>query len=221
MNALIVVYAVIYRGGFAVTDRLDFLIWLMEHNNKLEIQEFSSYWDAWQWSSHKYVDEKLKREQNLNVLVPTIGQIMQMPYHELGFVEIVPAKRYFAIASRNYVGIYETIQGAVEFMNEIHPTMLKEFQSESEARFWLNYVFLRHILPMRGYLTGEVPYIKDMPLDKAVAVNFIDWTLQNCQLPRELYASQTTQTTPLLPESNQQIVPDPMNAWLAEPNSDK
>ena len=223
---MITSYGMTYCGGFALPRDNAEMMYLMQQNSDIEIRETSSPWCSYEWACSSYVDKKLNSTHNLKVLVATFDAICQMPFLEPGFMPIVPNSRNFAIINQSYVGVYDNIEGSIEFLDYFHPTLLKEFQTESEAKWWINYNFLRYILPMSAYIDGEIPYIKEMPLNKAVPVHFFDWTKQNCILfenglefrpwQQNNQSQIANNATPMQIEA-----PDPMNVWLAEPNSDK
>ena len=102
-----------------------------------------------------------------------------MPYHEPRFIPNVPSVRFFDAINQYYVGIYDSVKGAIEFLNNFIPIGLKEFDSADKAKLWLNEKFVLPILPMSAYITDKIPYIMEIPLNTAVPVPYREWWQQH------------------------------------------
>lgn len=98
---------------------------------------------------------------------------MYKAYHEPNFVESVPTNRFFAVITEGYVGIFTGVESVSDFLAYFHPTMLKEFTNIDDAKWYVNWFFLRRIFPRIAYICTPIQYLNDVPLDMAVPVNFL------------------------------------------------
>ena len=97
---------------------------------------------------------------------------MYKAYHEPNFIESVPTNRFFAVIADGYVGIFKSVDSVSDFLAYFHPTMLKEFTNIDDATWYVNWFFLRQIFPRVAYICTPIQYMNNVPLDKAVPVNF-------------------------------------------------
>ena len=174
-------FSIIYNGGFAMTDRFECSQFLLESNSNVNIVEAPTLETAYVNACEQYVYGYWQRDPYHTPAIPTFEAVLKMPYHEPGFIPNVPYERYFATVHKDFVGIYDNVIGAMEFLDYFAPSELKEFSTVKEATLWLNEIFVLPILPMSAYITDKIPYIKNLPLNQAVSVNYYDWLNQHYQ----------------------------------------
>lgn len=166
-------YGMIYRGGIALPMGIANVKFLMQHNADIELLERFNSQDAYIWATQKYVDRKNQLQRYTMPMIPTMEDLMYKAYHEPNFVESVPTNRFFAVITEGYVGIFTGVESVSDFLAYFHPTMLKEFTNIDDAKWYVNWFFLRRIFPRIAYICTPIQYLNDVPLDKAVPVNFL------------------------------------------------
>ena len=169
------IYEILFRGGFGLADNIQSLAYLIEHNDGIEIVEKESLEKAYESCCIKYVDRKLRSDPYLRPLLPRFDDVFRVPFHEPGYMEHVASIRFFAILNKDFVGVFSSVEKALEFVNAIHPVWLKEFSNEFDGVSWLNFQVMRCILPMSAYFSGTIPYIKKLPLNVAVPIPYAQW----------------------------------------------
>lgn len=166
-------YGVVYRGGIALPMGIANVKFLMQHNADIELLERFNSQDAYIWATQKYVDRKNQLQRYTMPMIPTMEDLMYKAYHEPNFVECVPTNSFFAVVAEGYAGIFTSVDSVSDFLAYFHPTMLKEFLNFDEAKWYVNWFFLRRIFPRIAYIYTPIQYFKEIPLDKAVPVNFL------------------------------------------------
>lgn len=166
-------YGVVYRGGIALPMGIANVKFLIEHNADIELLERFNSQDACIWATQVYVERKNQLQRYTMPLIPCMEDLMYKAYHEPNFVESVPTNRFFAVITEGYVGIFTGVESVSDFLAYFHPTMLKEFTNIDEAKWYVNWFFLRRIFPRIAYICTPIQYLNDVPLDMAVPVNFL------------------------------------------------
>jgi len=179
-------FRVQYRGGFWLTNNFPNLNWIVSNNSDVTVVEEPTLELAYVNACGCYVHECWKNISYKQPILPTFEAVLKMPYHEPGFIKNVPSIRYFATINQDYVGIYDTVEGAIEFLNYFKPSGLKEFDSTDGTRLWLNEKFVLPILSMSAYITDKIPYLMEIPLNTAVAVNYREWWEQHLKSANNL-----------------------------------
>ena len=106
---------------------------------------------------------------------PKFEDVVNHPYRLESIIPKIPSHRFFATFSPEYIGIYNSVDGAVEFLYHIKFSNLKEFNSEDKAKFWLNEYFLLPLFSIYAYCTEEIKYISKRPLNTAVPIYYRQW----------------------------------------------
>ena len=98
-----------YSGGFAVTNRLEYLQFLLENNSNVNIVEELTLERAYVNACHQYSQEYWEKHPGYIPALPTFEAILRMPYHEPNFIPTVSSERYFATLHNDYVGIFDNV----------------------------------------------------------------------------------------------------------------
>ena len=168
-----------YDGGFAMASNTEPLTWLINNNSGVHVVESPNVEQAYFDACNQFVRDEWARNPYQQPLLPRFEDVLRSPYHIPGFVTQIPVRRFFATVSPDYIGIYDTIEGAVEFIDYFAPSELKEFSSADEAKLWLNERFILPILVMSAYVTDSIEYIMNVPLNKAVPIHYRKWWQQH------------------------------------------
>lgn len=181
-------YGVVYRGGIALPMGLDAVTFLMNHHDDIEMLERFSPHEAYIWATQKYIERKNQLQRYSQPPLPTIEDLIYKAYHEPEFIEHIPTIRYFATIANGYAGIFTTVENASDFLDYFHPTLLKECLTLDDALWQINWFFLRRIFPRIAYIHEPIQYLKNLPLDVAVPLQFLN---ENSELkfPEGIYIS--------------------------------
>ena len=172
-------YGVVYRGGIALPMGVENVKFLMEHNSEVELLERFTSQDAYIWTTQIYVDRKNQLQHYTMPIIPTMEDLIYKAYHDPDFVESVPKNRFFAVITDGYIGIYTSVDSVIDFLAYFHPTLLREFNNVDDALWHINWFYLRRIFPLIAYIYTPIRYIKEIPLDTAIPVNFLESSSTN------------------------------------------
>ena len=167
-------YGMVYRCGIALPVGVENVKFLMQHNDDMELFERFKPEDAYIWATQIYVERKNQLQRYTMPPIPKMDDLIYKAYHEANFIEHVPTGRFFAVIANGYVGLYTTVESVMDFLAYFHPVMLKEFTNLDDALWHINWFYMRRIFPLMAYICEPIKYIKSLPLDTAVPVNFLD-----------------------------------------------
>lgn len=165
-------YGMVYRGGIALPVGVANVRFLMEHNSEVELVERYTPQEAYIFAAQKYVELKNQLQHYTMPTIPRMEDLIYRSYHEPNFIECVPINRLFAVITDGYAGIFTSVESVSDFLAYFHPTLLKEFSNADEALWYMNWFFLRQIFPRSAYINVPIQYLKKVPLDTAVPLNF-------------------------------------------------
>jgi len=172
-------FCVNHLGGFTLLGNTESLNWTIANNSNVQVVEEPSLDRAYVRGCDQYVRDEWARNPYQQPLLPRFEDVLRAPYYAPGFVAQIPSIRFFATIHCDYVGIYDNVQGAVEFIDYFKPSGLKEFSSADDAKLWLNERFILPMLVMSAYVTDPIEYIKNLPLNSAVPVRYRQWWEHN------------------------------------------
>lgn len=172
-------FCVNHLGGFTLLGNTESLNWTIANNSNVQVVEEPSLDCAYVRGCDQYVRDEWARNPYQQPLLPRFEDVLRAPYYAPGFVAQIPSIRFFATVHRDYVGIYDNVQSAVEFIDYFAPSGLKEFSTVDDAKLWLNERFILPMLVMSTYVTDPIEYIKNLPLNSAVPVRYRQWWEHN------------------------------------------
>lgn len=184
------IFRVNHLGGFTLLQNTEFLEWVVTNNSNVQVVEEPNLDRAYVCSCNRYVQDEWEQNPYQQPLLPRFEDVIRSPYYAPRFVAQTPSSRFFATVHFDYIGIYDNVQGAVEFVEYFKPSGLKEFATVDEAKFWLNERFIVPMLAMSAYVTEPIKYIKNLPLNTAVPVRYRQWWKQNLPAVNNLPFSQ-------------------------------
>ena len=183
-------FCVNHLGGFALANSTEPLQWLISNNSGVQVVEEPSLDRAYVRGCDQYVRDEWARNPYQQPLLPRFEDVLRASYYAPGFVAQIPSSRFFATVHRDYVGICDNVQSAVEFIDYFAPSGLKEFATVDDAKLWLNERFILPMLAMSAYVTDPIEYIVSLPLNTAVPVRYRQWWEQNLPAVNNLPFSQ-------------------------------
>ena len=168
-----------YDGGFALANSTELLTWLINNNSGVHVVELPNVERAYFDACNQFVRDEWMKNPYVQPIVPKFEDVLRSPYHVPGFVAQIPACRFFATVRPDYIGIYDTVEGAVEFIDYFAPSSLKEFSTADAAKLWINERFILPMLAMSAYVTDKIEYIKNLPLNTAAPIHYRQWWQQH------------------------------------------
>ena len=172
-------FCVNHLGGFTLLGNTESLNWTIANNSNVQVVEEPSLDRAYVRGCDQYVRDEWARNPYQQPLLPRFEDVLRAPYYAPGFVAQIPSIRFFATVHRDYVGIYDNVQSAVEFIDYFAPSGLKEFSTVDDAKLWLNERFILPMLVMSAYVSDPIEYIMSLPLNSAVPVRYRQWWEHN------------------------------------------
>ena len=183
-------FCVSHLGGFTLLGNTESLSWTITNNSNVQVVEEPSLDRAYVRGCDQYVRDEWEKNPYHQPILPQFADALRAPYYAPGFVAQIPSSRFFATVHRDYIGIYDNVQGAVEFVNYFKPSVLKEFSTADAAKLWLNEYFILPMLAMSAYVTAPIEYIMNLPLNSAVPVRYRQWWEQNLPAVNNMPFSQ-------------------------------
>ena len=181
------IFRVNYREGFALIHNLEYLPWLIEKNSDVHVCEMPDIGLAYTEACVEYTLKKFDPKSPTTPILPKFENVVHMPFHSPGFTpQIPPSDRFFATMHHAYIGIFDTIQGAIEFMSQLTPSTLQEFPTSDDATAYFNRTFVLPMLALSAYVTDDIPYITSMPINFAVPIAYRQWWLNHLKLVSNL-----------------------------------
>lgn len=172
-------FRVNYNGGFALANNIELLNWFITNNSGVHVVEAPNVEQAYFDACNYFVNDEWTKNPYRQPLLPRFEDVLHSPYHAPNFVAQIPAHRFFATISPDFIGIYDTVEGAVEFVEHFKPSGLKEFSTADEAKLWLNERLVLPMLAMSAYVTDPIEFIKKMPLNTAAHIYYRQWWQQH------------------------------------------
>ena len=172
-------FRVNYDGGFALLQNTALLGWIIENNSGVNVVEVPSIEQAYVEACRQFVKKEWAKNPYQNPILPRFEDVIRSPYHASGFVSQIPAHQFFAAINSDYVAIYNTVQGAIDFADYFKPSGLQEFSSAEATKNWLNEKFLLPIFAISAYVTDKIGYIQDLPLNTAAQIYYRQWWQQH------------------------------------------
>lgn len=172
-------FRVNYNGGFALANSTEILTWLISNNSGVHVVEAPNVEQAYFDACNQHVQDEWIKNPYYQPFLPKFEDVLQSPYHVFSFVAQIPAHRFFATVNPDFIGIYDNVQEAVEFVEYFKPSGLKEFYSADAAKLWLNERFILPMVAMSAYVTDPIEYIVNIPLNTAVPIHYRQWWQQH------------------------------------------
>ena len=183
-------FCVNHLGGVTLLGNTESLSWTIANNSNVQVVEEPSLDRAYVRGCDQYVRDEWEKNPYHQPILPQFADALRAPYYAPGFIAQIPSSRFFATVHRDYIGIYDNVQGAVEFVNYFKPSVLKEFSTADAAKLWLNEYFILPMLAMSAYVTAPIEYIMNLPLNSAVPVRYRQWWEQNLPAVNNMPFSQ-------------------------------
>lgn len=173
--------AVIFDGGFALAENEEQLFQSLQYGGKLKIKDLLNLKQAYLYACNEYCKREYWRYYGKRIYLPKIEDMIKnpiflnadlIPYQE-------PAYRIFAACSPNSVAILDSRDAVIAFTQQIENFKIKEVSNPYEAQQYLDFQFLKHILPFGAYFQTPIPRCPQIKLNTIVPVSFVQWAQNN------------------------------------------
>lgn len=175
-------FSITFNNGFAVANDVERCCTFIQNPNNSEIfvieteSEEQAYWLA----VNHYVQSQWQQNPYSQPLLPRLEDVRDRAYYSPIFnIAYGKIQSFIAIYSLEYMAIYDTTNKLMDFLDYFQPIVAREFFTYYEALQWLNEVFVLPMLCISAYSTAPIPYLKKLPLNKAVKFNYKEiWNQQ-------------------------------------------
>ena len=181
-------YSVIYEGGFALANTCMDAAAIAAREVGVHIRGFSSREEAYVYSCRQHVQREYKRNPGIQPVLPRLEDLEEYPvFHKPGFIPYVSTWRIFAAVHSPYMAILTSTDAIASFL-DCYPlnSEIQEVNNIKEAQDFINYYYLRDILPMGAYITGMIPYHTNIPVNTLLESPCVEWRQKLCGLPPQL-----------------------------------
>jgi len=180
-----VTFSIVFEGGFALTPICREVKFIAEKTCGVMIKAFPSREEAYKFACERFVEHELKKNPYGQPVLPRLEELKQkMIFRKPDVVDHSVAFRIFAAIHPEYLGIMTNTEAMGGFL-ELFPvnSMVLEVGSVLEAQNFLNYEYLRRILPISAYIQEPIPYCKDIPVNVIIPTPYVAWMKKHCNLP--------------------------------------
>ncbi len=177
-------FAIIFDGGFALVATCIEVKAIINEESGVEIQGLSSREAAYAYACKKHVEREFWKNPNAQPVLPRLEDMTNLPvFHSRDFIPQVISQRVFAAMNPTSAGILTSAEAVGEFLGfEPLQTEIREVESIMEAQYFLNYFYLKFILPMAAYITEPIPYCNNIPIDTMIQMPYSEWIRGNCRI---------------------------------------
>ena len=177
----------LHEDGFMLSSNMTDIYNMIAYVSPVQVAEVNSLAEAYVNCCRRYVEHFFDKYPWTKPTLPMFEDAIKTPFWTPGFMQKpIPSARFFAIAHPTHIAICDNIADAMDFLAVFPFSRLREYSNFMDALIWLNGVFLKRIFPMSAYITDAIPVVKDLPINTAVPVNFVEWYHQHFQPLPEL-----------------------------------
>lgn len=173
--------AVIFDGGFALAENEGQLFQSLKCGGNLKIKDFSSLEQAYLYACHQHCKRAYWQNYGRRIYLPKFEDIVKnpifrnadlIPYQE-------PAYRIFSAFNSHNVAILNNLDAIIAFTQQIQNFKIKEVSNPYTAQQYIDFQFLKYILPFGAYIQTNIPRCPQIPLNTIVPVSFVQWVQDN------------------------------------------
>lgn len=178
-------FSVIFEGGFALTPICREVKFIAEKTSEVMIQAFPSREEAYKFACERFVEHELKKNPYEQPVLPRLEELKQkIIFRKPDIVNHSVTFRIFAAIHPEYLGIMTNTESMAGFLENFpFNSMVREVGSVLEAQNFLNYEYLRRILPISAYIQESIPYCNNIPVNTIIPTPYVAWMKKHCNLP--------------------------------------
>lgn len=171
-------FGIVFNGGFAIANEEWQIANVASQHSNVEIKEYPTREQAYFYTAYKLIEREYWRAPHRQLPLPKMEDmcnehwVFYSPDYVGGFN---PPIRFFAAVSKDFIGILDDIESLISFINQITFFEVREFNSFIEAQNYINFHFLKYILPFGAYIEGNINRYATIPLNTLVPSIFKNW----------------------------------------------
>ena len=202
-------FGILFDGGFALANEEWQIANVASQHSNIEIKEYPTREQAYFYTAYKLIKREYWRTPYRQLPLPKIEDmcnehwVFYSPDYVGGFN---PPIRFFTAVSKEYIGILDNVEALLGFIAQVPFSEIKECNSIIEAQNYINFHFLKYILPFGAYIEGNINRYATIPLNTLVPSIFKNWQ-DMVRLPNGI--------------SPQTYLPAPVQEFTSITNTDK
>lgn len=171
-------FGIVFNGGFALANEEWQIANVANQHSNVEIKEYLTREQAYFYTAYKLIEREYWRVPYRQLPLPKIEDmcnehwVFYSPDYVGGFN---PPIRFFAAVSKEYIGILDNVEALLGFIAQVPFSEIKECNSIIEAQNYINFCFLKYILPFGAYIEGNINRYSAIPLNTLVPSIFKNW----------------------------------------------
>ena len=173
--------AVIFDGGFALAENENELFQSLQYGTKIKIRDCVSREQAYYYACSQHVKRGYWQNYSKQIYLPKFEDMIKNPIFR--DADLIPYQgqnyRFFAAFNSNNVAILDNLDAIISFTQQIKNFKIKEVANPCEAQKYLDFQFLKYILPFGAYFQTPIPRCPQVPLNTIVPVSFVQWVQDN------------------------------------------
>ena len=173
--------AVIFDGGFALAENENELFQSLKCGGNLKIKDLPDIEQAYLYACDQHCKSEYWKYYGKKIYLPRFEDMINNPIFRNA--DLIPyqeqAYRIFAAFNSNNVAILDNLDAIISFTQQIKNFKIKEVANPCEAQKYLDFQFLKYILPFGAYFQTPIPRCPQLPLNTIVPVSFVQWVQDN------------------------------------------
>ena len=171
-------FGIVFDGGLALANEEWQIANVASQHSNVEIKEYLTREQAYFYSAYKLNEREYWRNPYRQFPLPKMEDmcnehwVFYSPDYVGGFN---PPIRFFAAVSKEYIGILDNVEALLGFIAQVPFSEIKECNSFIEAQNYINFHFLKYILPFGAYIEGNINRYATIPLNTLVPSIFKNW----------------------------------------------
>lgn len=169
--------AIIFDGGFGLAVNSDQLVHAIRYGSHLKLKDFSTVEEAYMYACFKHCQREFYTAPYKQIYLPKLTDMLngQVFYTPTFVPDATPAYRIFAAVNAYSVAVLNNIDAMIAFTQQIQNFKIKEVSNLYEAQCYIDFQFLKYILPFGAYIKEPIPRCPQIPLNTIVQLQFVQW----------------------------------------------
>ncbi|MBO4780708.1 MAG: hypothetical protein J5497_08735 [Selenomonadaceae bacterium] len=171
-------FGIVFDGGFALANEEWQIANVASRHSNVEIVEYHTREQAYFYTAYKLIKREYWRAPYRQLPLPKIEDMCNANwvFYSPDYVgNFNPPIRFFAAFSKEYVGILDNVEALIGFLAQVPFLEIKECNNIIEAQNYINFSFLKFILPFSAYIPTEIHRYSTIPLNTLVPSIFKNW----------------------------------------------
>ena len=184
------IFSTIFEPGFSISKNVMELGRVMSKYSDVHVVECANPEQAYIIACHELYERENEKGSSKIFGLPKLEEMIQKNIMTYiipdSLSSIPPVSRIFAAISYHNVAILDSVANVIEFIQLNSPSEIIEKHDIVSAQSYIEFQFLKHIIPWIAYINSAIPLIPPIPINQMVTVNYIEWFIKNVTIPQEL-----------------------------------